>query len=78
MTQIAALESIASKIRVNAVCPTVIETEKVTNAIKSVASTPASAGLNAMFRSTNPMLGPEVSTVIYSYLYLYYRTLFLK
>ena len=78
MTQIAALESIASKIRVNAVCPAVIETEKVTEAIKSVAGTPASAGLNAMFRSNNPMLGPEVSTVISSCLYLYYRTLFLK
>ena len=54
MTQIAALESIPSKIRVNAVCPAVIETETVTRALAAV------PGQHAIFRSTNPMVGPEV------------------
>ena len=58
MTQIAALESIPAKIRVNAICPTVIETDLVTAFLNS---SPDRAATEAMLATTNPMVGPGVS-----------------
>jgi len=55
MTQIAALEYIPSKIRVNAVCPTAIETDLVKSFIENSEDKQASI---AMIGSTNPMVGP--------------------
>ena len=58
MTQIAALEYIPAKIRVNAVCPTSIETDLVKSFIENSEDKQASI---AMIGSTNPMVGPGVS-----------------
>ena len=49
-------EYISAKIRVNAVCPGLIENEAVTNFLKNPIP-----GVNIKDHACNPMIGPNVS-----------------
>ena len=60
MTQIASLEFVDAKIRVNAVCPTAIQTEMITTFLETA---PDRAQAEAVIASVNPMVGQGVNSI---------------